>query len=106
VAPLRPYLLAAIAEPERFRDVAGFHEVAGTAFFRDHHVFATPQLQKVARRARETGADAIVTTAKDEVRLPADLDLGLPLLVLRIAVGIENEGILRERLRTIAGDAA
>lgn len=104
--PRLPFLLAAIADPERFRDVAAFHEVAGTAFFRDHHVFATPQLQKVARRARETGADAIVTTAKDEVRLPADLDLGLPILVLRIAVGIENEGILRERLRTIAGHAA
>lgn len=104
--PRLPFLLAAIAEPERFRDVAAFHEVAGTAFFRDHHVFATPQLQKVARRAREAGADAIVTTAKDEVRLPAELDLGLPLLVLRIAVGIENEGILRERLRTLGESAA
>ncbi len=104
--PRLPFLLAAIAEPERFRDVAAFHEVAGTAFFRDHHVFATPKLQKVARRAREAGADAIVTTAKDEVRLPADLDLGLPLLVLRIAVAIENEGVLRERLRTLGGRTA
>ena len=86
--------------------MAAFHEVAGTAFFRDHHVFATPQLQKVARRAREAGADAIVTTAKDEVRLPAFLDLGLPILVLRIAVSIENEAVLRERLGALGGEAA
>jgi tetraacyldisaccharide 4'-kinase len=104
--PLRPFLLAAIAEPERFRDVAAFHEVAGTAFFRDHHVFATPQLQRVARDARARGADAIVTTAKDEVRLPTDLDLGLPLLVLRIAVVIENEDVLRGHLRRVATRAA
>ena len=86
--------------------MAAFHEVAGTAFFRDHHVFATPQLAKVARRAREAGADAIVTTSKDEVRLPADLDLGLPLLVLRIAVAIENESVLRARLCALGDGAA
>ena len=104
--PLRPFLLAAIAEPERFRDVAAFHEVAGTAFFRDHHVFATPQLQRVAADARAAGADAIVTTAKDEVRLPEGLDLGLPLLVLRIAVVIENEEVLRGHLRRVVSRAA
>jgi tetraacyldisaccharide 4'-kinase len=107
-APRRPFLLAAIAEPERFQKDAKVHaeEIVGTAFFRDHHVFTPPELEAVSRQARECSADAIVTTEKDEVRLPAPLDLGLPLLVLRIAAAIENEALLRERIRAVLRRAA
>lgn len=99
--PLKPFLLAAIAAPERFladaKAQAG--EVAGTAFFRDHHRFTVAELETAARRARDAGADALVTTAKDEVRLPEALDLGLPVLVLRIAAVIDGEAVLRDELR-------
>jgi tetraacyldisaccharide 4'-kinase len=107
-SPRRPFLLAAIAAPDRFladaRAESG--EVAGTAFFRDHHAFTSAELEALARRAKEAGADALLTTAKDEVRLPEGLDLGLPLLVLRIAAVIEGEALLRERLRAAVGRAA
>jgi tetraacyldisaccharide-1-P 4'-kinase len=46
-------------------------------------------------RARALGADALVTTAKDEVRLP-DLSSDLPILVLRISAEIEDEARFRE----------
>ena len=99
--PCKPFLLAAIAAPERFladaKAEAG--EVVGTAFFRDHHRFTTVELDAAARRARDAGADALLTTAKDEVRLPEKLDLGLPVLVLRIAALIDGEPLLRARLR-------
>jgi tetraacyldisaccharide 4'-kinase len=107
-APRKPYLLAAIAAPERFlADVqAESGAVAGTAFFRDHHRFTEAELQATAQRAQAAGADALVTTSKDEVRIPDPLDLGLPVLVLRIAAAIEGEGVLRERLREVARRAA
>lgn len=107
-APGRPFLLAAIAEPERFLADATeqIGAVAGTAFFRDHHAFTRADLELTARRAREAGADALVTTAKDEVRLPESLDLDLPILVLRTAAAIDDEAVLRERLRAAVRRAA
>ena len=107
-SPQRPFLLAAIAAPERFLADAKAQcgDVAGTAFFRDHHLFTSAELEAAARRAKGAGADALVTTSKDEVRLPERLDLGLPVLVLRIAAAIEDEPRLRERLRTAVGGGA
>lgn len=106
--PRRSFLLAAIARPERFLADARAQggEVAGTAFFRDHHAFSPAELGEVVRKSRAAGADALVTTAKDEVRLPPGFDPGLPVLVLRIAAEIENEPLLRERLRAVARRAA
>jgi tetraacyldisaccharide 4'-kinase len=108
-APRRPFLLAAIAEPDRFLADVKAHaaeEIAGTAFFRDHHAFTPAELEAVSRRAREERADAVVTTEKDEVRLPEGFDPGLPLRVLRIAADIENEGVLREHIRAVLGGGA
>ena len=106
--PRRPFLLAGIAGPKRFlADVeAQCGEVSGTAFFRDHHSFTSAELVAAARRAKEARADALVTTSKDEVRLPDHLDLGLPVLVLRIAAAIDDEPRLREKLRATVGRRA
>lgn len=98
-APRRPFLLAAIARPERFAaDVAPRVEgVAGQAWFRDHHSFTAAEVEACAARAERAGADALLTTAKDAVRLPA-ARTALPVLVLRIAAEIEDEPRLRQRL--------
>jgi len=97
-APARPFLVAGIARPERFEaDVEAFGTVAGCAFFEDHHSFQPDELRAVLDSARAAGADAVVTTAKDAVRLPpAALDL--PVLVFRIAAEIEEEPRFRARL--------
>lgn len=96
-APARPFLVSGIARPERFYDdvssrVAG---VAGTAVFADHHAYRAADVAGIESRARAAGADAIVTTAKDAVRLPA---LTLPVLVLRVAAEVDDEALLRERV--------
>ncbi len=108
--PARPFLLAAIARPERLEtDVqATGAMVAGRAFFRDHHAFRPGELRDVVAAARASGADAVVTTEKDAVRLapvlagrlPAVSEelLTRPLLVFRIAAEIEGEERFRERL--------
>jgi tetraacyldisaccharide 4'-kinase len=105
--PARPFLLAAIARPERFEwDVAGDGvAVVGRRFFRDHHRFGAEDLAGVEAQARAAEADAVVTTAKDAVRLEGST-LGLPVLVLAIAALIADEGRLRERLLSAVGRAA
>lgn len=100
-APARPFLLSGIARPERFHsDVTPrVVHVAGTAAFGDHHAFTPQELAGVESRARQAGADAVVTTAKDAVRLPPG---SLPLLVLRIAAEVDDEARLRDRVLTVA----
>jgi tetraacyldisaccharide 4'-kinase len=100
-APAHPFLLSGIARPERFHgDVTPrVGHVAGTAAFGDHHAFTAHELARVETRARQAGADALVTTAKDAVRLPP---VSLPLLVLRIAAEVDDEARLRERVLAVA----
>jgi tetraacyldisaccharide 4'-kinase len=106
-APRRPYLLAGIARPDRFAsDVASLTgDVAGRAFFRDHHRFERRELETADETARSLGADALVTTAKDAVRLPAAATT-LPVLVLKISAAIAQADAFTERLLTVARGVA
>jgi tetraacyldisaccharide 4'-kinase len=96
-APARPFLLSGIARPERFHDdvTPRVEHVAGRATFADHHAYTAADVTAVESQARAAGADAIVTTAKDAVRLPPT---SLPTLVLRIAAEVDDEARLRERV--------
>jgi tetraacyldisaccharide 4'-kinase len=71
------FAVAGIARPERFLTdltAAGWN-VAGSMTFRDHHVFSSRDVGRIAAAAKAAGATAVVTTEKDAVRL-ADLDRG------------------------------
>lgn len=67
----RVVAVAGIARPERFfvalRELGW--EVARELVFRDHHWFTARDVDAIRRVAVETGADMIVTTEKDAVRL-------------------------------------
>jgi tetraacyldisaccharide 4'-kinase len=106
-APARPFLLSGIASPERFwSDVSSaVSTVAGRSAFADHHRFTADEIRRVVDEARASRADAIVTTAKDAVRLPGPM-ADLPVLVFRIAAQIEDEALFRERLLAAVRRAA
>jgi len=85
-------VFAGIARPERFvRSV----ESAGASVVAqwlcgDHRVFAKDELRVAAETARALGADALVCTEKDAVRLPSGLEsLPLPVLALRVALELD-----------------
>lgn len=72
----RVLLVAAIARPERFAAsarAAGF-DVAGELFFPDHHAYPEPSLERIAESFRAAGADAVLTTSKDRVKLLGRLE--------------------------------
>jgi tetraacyldisaccharide 4'-kinase len=106
-APARAFLVSGIARPERFEADArtGVGQLVGQARFRDHHVYGVEQWRGVLRRARAAGADAVVTTAKDAVRLPGDAGEP-PVLVLRVEAEIEDEPRFSARLLAVAGSSA
>ncbi len=85
-----------IARPYQF--FAGLEsgglQLAGRFAFRDHHPYATRDLVRLQDAARAAGASALVTTAKDQVRLApliAELPLDLPLLTAGLRIEIEEE---------------
>ena len=67
------FALAGIARPDRFFDdlVERGARLTGRLAFGDHHVYSARDLIAVSDAARASGAEAIVTTEKDAVRLPA-----------------------------------
>jgi tetraacyldisaccharide 4'-kinase len=100
-APRRAFLVAGIAHPERLEaDLRALGvDVAGRAFFADHHAFRAEDVVRVESQARSAGADALVTTEKDLPRLPAT---ALGVVALRIAPEIEDEDRLRARVLAVA----
>ena len=81
-----------IAKPDQF--FAGLqaqgHVLAARRAFRDHHNYTQSDLDRLALLARASGADCLLTTDKDAVRL-AGLRAVLPVQVATVRVEIENE---------------
>jgi tetraacyldisaccharide 4'-kinase len=83
---LKVVVLAALGNPGQFlNDLARAGlRVVNEFLFRDHHPYSQHEIDCVLDRARRLGADAVVTTEKDAVRLEG-MDLGeLPFWAFRI----------------------
>jgi tetraacyldisaccharide 4'-kinase len=82
-----------IARPQRFlaqvRE-AGL-EVISSLTFPDHHAYPEPSLDKIIRAFREAGAEAAVTTEKDNVKLAARQSFleSIPVFYLKIGLRVE-----------------
>ena len=109
--PSRAFAVAGIARPERFfRDLerAGW-QLTGTRRFRDHHRYSAREAVDIGEAAGRSGADLVLTTEKDMVRLAAHRWVGPPLawVPLRVAIEPACRPWLAERLgRARAGGTA
>lgn len=107
VPPIGAPVLAfcGIARPGQFfagLEASGLH-LAGRVAFRDHHPYAARDLDRLQAAARAAGAAALITTAKDHVRLApllAALPPDLPLLTAGLRIEIEEESAALQRLIT------
>jgi tetraacyldisaccharide 4'-kinase len=76
----RVLAMSGIANPGAFHrtllDLGGV--LAGTLVFPDHHAYGGADLARLDRAAMEAGADVIVTTEKDAIRMPAPEGAGMP----------------------------
>lgn len=82
-----------------FDDLAtwGF-QVAGATAFRDHHVYAAQEIERLAARARAAGARALLATAKDAINFPAAWQSEAPVLVCAVEIEVEPGQALVEAL--------
>ena len=87
----RPVLaFAGIALPESFGATLAGLGIAPREFvaFPDHHPYAAGDVAALEARARCVGAEALVTTEKDAVRLPAEGTL--PVWALRVRLRLDD----------------
>lgn len=96
------FLFAGIGNPSSFRRTAARAgiPVSGHAFFRDHHAYTGDDLRRLAAAASSAGAERLLTTEKDAVKLAGLVPKGgLPVDVLAIGVRfVAGEDTLLEAL--------
>lgn len=77
-------VFCALGRPERFVQAIENYpaHVVATLFAPDHRNFQDEALRAFARECQQKGAMALVCSSKDAVKLGADLDLELPLVIV------------------------
>jgi tetraacyldisaccharide 4'-kinase len=98
------FLLTSIANPSRF---TGETErlnlkVCGKAIFPDHHPFSQTDLDRVNREAERYGAEAVVTTEKDLIRI-REWRYPIPLCAFQYSLEISDKQSLIQELEPVLG---
>ena len=89
--------VAGIAKPERFTNSLARKgwTVAGALGFGDHHRYNARDLARIRDAVRASGADAVLTTDKDAVRLEGLGRIGVPIAAVPLEVSVEPAGEFR-----------
>jgi len=82
--PFKVFVCCAIGNPDSFlRTVSETGaEVVGQKFLPDHHLYSRPDIESFAAAAIESGADAVVCTHKDLVKIGVNQFKGVPIYAL------------------------
>lgn len=99
------FAFAGIARPERFYadlEKSGWR-LTGRRSFRDHHPYARRDIEALSAEARQSGAQVMLTTEKDAVRLKNGNRGDLPIVAMPQETSIEPRftAWLAERLRSV-----
>ncbi len=76
-------------------------DLIGTQTFSDHHFYTQNDVNKIEKKARESGAEILLTTAKDAVKLK-DLQFELPCFIVESEMIFDDERGFRDLLRNMA----
>ncbi|HZO90769.1 MAG TPA: tetraacyldisaccharide 4'-kinase [Chthonomonadaceae bacterium] len=84
--------LSAVGNPDSFETrITESGGVLATRFrFRDHHAITLADLERVISESCAAGAEAVITTEKDAVKI-APLKSSLPLLALKVTMQVDGE---------------
>ena len=91
VVPAPAFAFAGIARPQRFYDDlerCGWR-LTGRRSFPDHHHYSESDIRDVNSAAMANGAQVIVTTEKDIVRLSSSIVDGLQIVAVPLQITIE-----------------
>ena len=100
--PARIAAFCAVGNPSSFNEHvrhAGF-EIAQSTSFPDHHAYSQEEIDSITRSAQNAGATALITTAKDAVKLRS-MSFSLPCYVLEIEIAIDNSEELTQLISAV-----
>ena len=103
----RVLAVAAIARPEAFFEALRSYSytIVETMTFRDHHPFSEDDLAGIGRAVHTHGAEFVVTTEKDLVRLLPHAPFAFPMVWVPLTVSVEPADIFRLWLGERLGQA-
>lgn len=83
-------LFCGIAAPERFEQSLAEEglDIVSKLEIKDHGIFNLHNLNQFVNNARNSGAEWIICTEKDAVKLPEKLSLSLPLIIPRMELAV------------------
>jgi tetraacyldisaccharide 4'-kinase len=93
-------LMCGIGNPQAFADdilQIGINIVSEN-FFTDHHAFTQEDLDRVTHAARDAGADLIITTEKDAVRLEGLKQGAVPIYAAQLEIQSDDDVRLKSLL--------
>jgi tetraacyldisaccharide 4'-kinase len=98
-SPARLAAFCAIGNPSAFFEHLrrSGYELVLQKSFPDHHVFSQEEIDSLIDSAKKAGANSLITTAKDAVKLRT-MSFPIPCYVLEIEIAIENAGELARML--------
>lgn len=75
-----------IANPDSFKQTLSgeYYNIKAFKAFRDHHFYSAKDIRKLSEQAKEVGAQALITTEKDFVKLGPRFFFDIPILSLEI----------------------
>ena len=90
-SPARLAAFCAIGNPSAFFEHLrrSGYELVLQKSFPDHHIFSQEEIDSLIESAKNAGANSLITTAKDAVKLRT-LSFPIPCYVLEIEIAIEN----------------
>lgn len=97
LAEKKIFAFCALGNPDSFFEQLtqeGF-DVAGVKSFRDHHFYTQEDVSDIEKYAGEAGAEVMLTTVKDAVKL-RNLHFEIPCLEVEIELEFDNEEAFRE----------
>jgi len=79
------------------------YQIVGSELFQDHHVYSDADLETIVVKAKQSGAECMVTTEKDYVKVIERFKCSLPLFALGIRLSFGNdstffESVIKEKL--------
>jgi tetraacyldisaccharide 4'-kinase len=105
----RAFLFCGIGQPRSFEltATAACGEVAGRRFFPDHHAYSRAEIDALADEAKRRGADLLLTTQKDWVKVRALGAFAIPIEPLRVAIDVRRGAdVLEAAIDRVAGRTA
>jgi tetraacyldisaccharide 4'-kinase len=105
--PQRNAAFCAVGNPQSFftqlRDEG--QELSFTKAFPDHYSYTQKDLDRLVNAAKKAGVEALITTAKDAVKLQS-LTIAMPCYILEISIDVENSEELRKLILRTAGQSS